>query len=110
MASFQSTFGKSIQDSFNEFHKANPHVYAMFKREVFKCIKQGKIKLSSKKLINEMRWDRQFTTEGNTLFTDMEETRNFKVNDAFTSRYARLFINDFPEHKDIFKLKTIRSI
>lgn len=96
---FEKTFDRTIQDAFQQFHKNNPDVYSGFKTLAFKAIKAGKKKISSKAIINVLRWEFSFSVE----------STKFKINDAFTSRYARLFIKDYPEYKSRFELRALRA-
>lgn len=110
MSTFQENSGKAIQTAFEEFHKANPHVYSMFKKEMQKAIKAGKTQVSSKQIIGTLRWNKHFITEEKTLFNDINQAVAFKINDAYTSRYARLFAKDFPDYAKFLKIKSLRSV
>ncbi len=107
---FQENTGQTIQDAFRMFDKDNPAVYSHFKRLALTAIALGKKKISSKMIINVIRWEVFIETTEKTLFTDAEGDKAFKINDAYTSRYARKFIQDFPDHKDKFELREIRSV
>ena len=96
---YQQTNGKSIQEKFEEFDKENPLVYSLFKQQVLKAIAKGKKKISAKTVLGFIRWQIQFQTTCDV----------YKINDAFTSRYARKFIEEFEEHKEIFHFRNLRS-
>jgi hypothetical protein len=96
---YEQTNGKSIQEKFLEFDKKNPLVYRMFCEQINKAIKLGKTKISAKTVLGFVRWEAQFYTIGD----------EYKINDAFTSRYARKFIADFPKFQDIFNFRNLRS-
>lgn len=107
---FLKNTGKTIQQAFDEFHKNNPLVYRHFKRMALEAIGKKKKKLSSKMIINVIRWEIYMETIELTLFTDNEGKKNkFKINDAYTSRYARLFTDEFPQHREIFNMRELRS-
>jgi len=91
--------GKSIQEKFEEFDKENPKVYSIFKQQVLKAISKGKKKISAKTVLGFIRWEIQFQTTGDI----------FKINDCFTSRYARKFTAEFTQYKDIFHFRNLRS-
>lgn len=97
---FQEQTGKSIKESFEEFNKKNPHVYDMFKGQVYRAKSKNRSKVSSKAIINWMRWEVSINTKSADVY---------KINDAFTSHYARLFIKDHPQYADMFELRELRD-
>jgi len=98
--SYLSQTGKTIDQSFKEFHRKNPVIYELFCKYAKHLLETvGKKKTSSKLLINRIRWEMTITTTGN----------DYKINDAFTSRYARLYIKDFPQHATKFELRELRT-
>lgn len=98
MSTYRQDKGKSIDGAFNEYHAKNPKVYSYFKHFVNQAIANGKTKTSSKLIVNRIRWE---------VIMDTSE-EDFKINDAFTSRYSRLFIHEHPEHEKIFKFRHLR--
>lgn len=91
--------GKTIREGFAEFHANNPHVYAEFEKQALLAISKGRKKLSAKLILNWIRWNELLRTSD----------KNFKINDAFQSYYARLFEDQHQEHKDIFEKRTLRN-
>lgn len=91
--------GMSIRDGFAEYHKKNPHVFATFEREALAAIAAGNKKLSSKLIINYIRWNEIRESTG----------KNFRINDAYQSYYARLFVTKHPEHIDVFNFRKLRN-
>jgi hypothetical protein len=91
--------GKSIRDGFNEFNKENPHVYAAFEEQAIKAIKKGRNKISSKLIINWIRWNEYLSS------TD----KSFKINDAYQSYYARHFVEKNPQYIDAFNFRKLRN-
>jgi len=91
--------GMSIREGFEVFHKRNPHVFSAFEKEVFKAIERGRSKLSAKLIINWIRWNEFLRTSDD----------NFRINDAYQSYYARLFVEKHPEHKGIFEFRKLRN-
>jgi hypothetical protein len=113
---YQKMTGKSIQQAFEEFHKENPKVYDLFKRYALIAIKKGKKKVSFKLIMNVIRWDVYIKTFDRNRFSirvwrygKKTEIDTFKINDAYGSRYARLFVKDFPEFSDRIELRELRS-
>lgn len=91
--------GESIRDGFNRFHKDNPHIFTAFEEQALRAINKGRTKISAKLIINWIRWHEFLES------TDV----NFRVNDAYQSYYARLFVEKHPEHKDIFGFRKLRN-
>jgi hypothetical protein len=61
-------------------------------------------------ILGWIRWEVFLGTQGLTTVDSEGNTRSFKINDAFTSRYARLFLDDHPEYETIFEIRRIRSV
>lgn len=91
--------GKSIRAGFVEFHALNPHIYDAFENHVFKAIRKGIKKVSAKLIVNLIRWE--------TIMQTTDE--NFKINDAYQSYYARLFVGKHPEFKSMFEFRKLRN-
>lgn len=90
----------TIEARFLAFHAANPQVYEEFKRFAFQAIAHGASSLSSKFILERVRWESMITTHGG----------GFKINNDFTSRYARLFAKDFPAHADKFEFREVVTL
>jgi len=99
---FRTENGKTIKQAFDEFHKANPHVYQKFKKLALGLINQrnARSKISSKMIINQIRW---------LTYTETTEQTGYKINDAYTSHYARLFISDYPQYETKLETRNLRS-
>lgn len=100
MATSEEQTGKSIDTAFKKFHKDNPKVYQMFKEQVYRAIRNGREKFSANAIINWIRWEVALKVK-----TDEE----YKINNNFSSRYARLFVKDHPEHEHMFNFRDLRS-
>jgi hypothetical protein len=100
MATFAETSGRTIDEMFAEFDEQNPNLYARFKALAFEMIKKGKRRCSSKIIVCVMRYQHVLETN---------EVDEFKINDVVTSRYARKFIEEFPEHAEFFETRELRA-
>jgi len=99
---YQQATGKTIDESFEEFHLKNPVIYALFQKYALYMIREkGMSKTSSKLIINRIRWE---------MYVETESEDTYRINDAYSSRYVRLFIKDYPEYDDKFELRELRSI
>lgn len=101
MATYKNTTGQSIKEAFENFDKANPEVYNLFEMKALMAHKLGKKKISSKLLINVIRWEVMMDTEDTTC--------NFKINDSYTSHYARKFARLNPSLASMFNYRNLRD-
>tara|TARA_R110000744_G_scaffold206864_1_gene325498 strand:+ start:938 stop:1243 length:306 start_codon:yes stop_codon:yes gene_type:complete len=101
MSTYKQLTGVTIKDSFDNFHLTNPQVYSIFEAKAFTAIRMGKTKMSSKLILNVIRWEAFIQT------TDPNST--YKINDAYTSHYARLFAEKNPAHADVFNYRALRA-
>ncbi len=106
---FKENTGSTIQKSFERFHRRNPNVYKLFKKYAFKAINQGKQQISFKLIMNVIRWDVFLLTDEPTMYNNQGKKVKFKINDAYGSRYARLFVKDYPQYAGKVKLRGLRS-
>ena len=101
---YEKSNGKSIKEAFQIFHESNPSVYVQYIRFAKNWINSLQknnqtIKISSKQIIGRLRW----------FFQIEKKIGEYKINDAFTPYYARLFIKDYPQYKDVFEFRELRS-
>jgi len=106
---FQENTGKTIQQAFDEYHALNPKVYAHFIRLAMEAIRRGKKRISAKLILNVLRWEVFIETNDTTLWDTGKELRHLKINDAYASRYGRMFVTDFPKYEDFFEFRELRS-
>lgn len=86
----------TIQERFEQFHTDNPQVYEALVKFAREAKKAGKNKLGVKLLVERARWELMFYTK-----TD----DGFKINNSFTSRYARLIMEQEDDLKEFFDLR-----
>ena len=91
--------GCSIREGFNKFNKENPHIFKVFEEQVLTAINKGRKKISSKLIINWIRWN-EFLRSSD---------QNFKINDAYQSYYARYFVEIHPQYVDVFEFRKLRN-
>lgn len=84
-------------EKFCLYHKQNPQVYVEFKKFTFKTIKKGFKNYSAKGIFELIRWHSGVSADGSD---------GFKVNNNYTSFYARLFEKDYPKHAEYFRKRT----
>ena len=85
-------------DSFKVFDKEHPEVYEGFKK--FALIAMGVRKhYSSDAVLHALRWE-----------TMIESGEEFKINNNWSSFYARKFMEESPSHTGFFRLRTQTSL
>lgn len=89
----------SIDEAFRAFHTANPHVYAEIERRALALHRVHAVRVGIGAIVEAMRYDFALKTKGG----------EFKVNNNFRSRYARLLVADHPELRDVVELRELRS-
>ena len=101
MATVKEVKGINIKQAFELFDKANPEVYNLFEMKALTAYQMGKNKMSSKLIINVIRWEAFIQTE--------DKFSTFKINDAYTSHYARKFALNNPSLKNLFNYRELRD-
>ena len=81
------------------WHKANPHVYELFKRLTLEAIGRGHEHLSAWLIVNRIRWETSIETQGD----------DFKISNDFIAYYARLFMHEHPAHQGFFRTKALKG-
>ena len=88
-----------IDAKFQEFDAANPDIYSLFEKFTIEVINSGYKHFSADAICHRIRW-----------YTNIEKKRyEFKLNNNFTSRYARKFEADYPQHKGFFNLRALHA-
>jgi len=96
----QITFLKEpMEVKFITFHRENRQVYKLYKKFALELIEAGQTKLGSKMIIEIIRYKTIIKTKGDF----------YKINNNYTCHYARLFITEYPEHKDRFYFRQLRT-
>ncbi len=88
-----------IQIKFEQFHADNPWVYRRLEQMTHDLIQRGRTRVGIGMLFEVIRWQVARST------TDID----FKLNNNYRSRYARLLIERHPEWDDIFETRALRS-
>jgi len=96
---YQQLNKKSIREGFQQFHKENPQIFREFEKVCLIQIASGRKKISSKEVINYIRWNRNVSSSD----------ENFRINDAYQSYYARLFTSIYPQYQDKFEFRKLRN-
>ena len=90
----------TIDERFSEFHANNPGVYDELVALARRARARGHRRLGIELCFGALRWNRMVETTGEN---------GFKLNDHFTSRYARLIMAQEPDLAGFFETRVLRS-
>jgi hypothetical protein len=88
---------------FTLFDSLNPHIWAKFKEITFRLIERKVPRISSKFVWEIVRYEAY-------METDREEWNKYRLNNNFTAYYGRKFVDQYPEHKNKFEFRAIKSL
>jgi len=91
--------GETIDERFAAFHKANPHVYSVLKKEALRMKWLGFKKFGMKSLFEVLRWQSGIQTQGEP----------WKLNNDFTACYARKLMAEVPALEGFFEVRERKS-
>ncbi|MEU5389183.1 hypothetical protein [Kitasatospora cineracea] len=91
---------QSIQERFEQFHALNPWVLADLERLTAECIEAKFPRISLGMLFELVR----YSYGRATLSAD-----DFRLNNDFRSRYARMLIEQHPEWAGYFEVRALRT-
>jgi hypothetical protein len=90
---------QTIEERFLEFHTQNLHVYEALRDVALRLKRAGWKHYGLKAMWEGLRFMRALTTTAD----------DFKLNNDFTSRYARLLMQSEPELEGFFEVRELRS-
>jgi hypothetical protein len=93
--------GGLIDDQFYVFHHDNPRVYELFKQLALEAIMSGVKHWSADNILHVIRWK--------TKEDGRRAGEQYKINNNHSSRYARMFAADFPEHENFFRTRRLKG-
>lgn len=88
-----------IQNDFEKFHSANPLVYQLLVSSALRVKARGYKQYGIKTLYELVRWHHDINVGPNS--------ETFKMNNNFTSRYARLIMDNVPQLEGFFRLREL---
>lgn len=101
---------KTIDERFAKFHENNPQVFNLIVKEARLALKQGMDKFSVRQICEYVRWHIQLHTKDDPMFSKSKgEKVKFKINNDYSSRYARLLLERYPEFAGKIELREIIS-
>ena len=91
-----------LQQRFERYHAANPHVYEDFCMWVEVAMAMGHKRLGARFIMGRMRWEQRARHH-----VDPEE--EYLLNNDYSSRYARMWQCDHPDKADFFETRRLRA-
>lgn len=91
----------SIQKQFRSFHKANPHVYRLFRKYARQARRAGHKRYSADALLHVIRWHLFVVTKA-------DPAGAYKINNNYSSRYARMMVKKNPSFKGFFEMRVLK--
>jgi hypothetical protein len=92
---------KPIQQRFEEFHRDNPAVYRELVTLAWQAQIRGHRRIGIELLFAVLRWERMMQTS--------DANSGFRLNDHYTSRYARLIMEQESGLDGLFDVRELRS-
>ena len=96
-----------IDTHFRAFHRDNPSVFRLFCKFTLEVISRGFMHYSAKGVLERVRWETSLETVDPGAFEP--EGRPLKINNNYSSRYARLFMQKYPQYEGFFRTRELRS-
>lgn len=90
----------TYQEAFEQFHTANPLIYAEFRKRATQLLEAGITHYGPNAIMEVIRFQTALRGDGDV----------FKINDKHTSRYARKLVADDPRFGGFFRLRRLRTI
>lgn len=89
----------TLDERFRDFHASHPWVLEALEELTTRWVRAGGGRIGIKALFEQLRWSAPRSENGEPM----------KLNNDFTSRYARLLRDRHPEWADVFQLRTLRT-
>ena len=91
----------SIDAAFVAFHETNPWVYSALVRLARDMQQRGRDRIGIGMLFEVLRWQHALAT--------VDQSSDFKLNNNYRSRYARLIMDTEPDLEGVFQLRQLTS-
>lgn len=84
--------------SFIDRHKRDKYIWKLFEQYALKAAQKDK-KIGAKAIMERVRWE-----------CEIEDSGEFKINNDYTSYYARVFAIAHPEYADFFEFRQVKGL
>lgn len=92
---------ESIQERFQRFDAQHPEIYQEFRQIAQELLRRGRAHYGSKAILEVIRYHR--------ILSGKSETEAFKINNNYSSRYARKLIDEDERFFHFFELRELKS-
>lgn len=92
----------SIQEQFRRFDAQHPEIYQEFRHIALNLLHYGRSHYGSKAILEVIRYHR--------ILSGKSETEPFKINNSYSSRYARKLMDEDERFRDFFELRELRNV
>ncbi len=93
----------TLDAKFELYDRENPHVFLKFVRFAYNLKHAGRTRIGAKLIMERIRWDTMVSANTEPSGTE------YKVNNNYTSRYARKMVQLYPEFKTFFSIRMLKS-
>ena len=90
-----------VDMKFFKYHKESPHIFNLFVAFSKEIKAKGYKTYSMRTIMHRIRWHVDITTN---------DPDGFKMNNNYSSRYARMLANEYPDFKDFFKNRRMKTL
>jgi hypothetical protein len=87
----------TLDEQFERYDRENPRIYRAFCRYTIQVI-EARRKCAAKTVMERIRWD-----------TIISGNDRWKINNNYSSRYARKFMRNYPQYDGFFATRELRS-
>jgi len=86
--------------AFLTYHRNNPHIWQSFEKFALEMLNTGRKRYSAKTIMERVRWD----------FDSSNPEAEYKINNDFTSYYARAFARKWPQFREFFEFREVKGL
>lgn len=91
----------TLEERFARFDELNPQVYRALEHMVAGLVERGRTKVSLKMCVEVLRW--------NFFMRTNDPSAEYRLNNSYTSRYARLLVQRNLQWEGLFEMRGLRS-
>lgn len=91
---------QSLDEQFREFHSKHPDVYELFSKFAKEAKENGACTYGAKSIMERIRWH---------YATSSQNSETFKINNNYTSRYARMLADEQEDFNGFFETRSLIS-
>jgi hypothetical protein len=90
---------KSLQEKFFTYDQENPDIWKAFEKFSLEAASKGRKYIGAKMIYERIRW-----------YTQIEAKTGFKINNNYTSYYARKFQEEYPQLEGLFRTRKLKNL